>query len=635
MLVGKLVLTLPCCESRIRSALPKSCPAKPMSTGLRYMLTITMLLTLGSREVLAQAEPCILRDSGRKALPAAGAAQIAVILVDFPGIPTTYSQSDVTNTLRERQPGSPFSAFDVFRISSRGRYTMDFGTRPNGKPAVFGPYLVGRSTSEQCSKQYSTWSREAAALAVTDGYKRRRYAHTVFIFPPREALSCGLTGVGEIGGDTTWLFGLSANSFTHEIGHNLGLFHSGRRDQPGMAGQYGDLSSPMGAFQQPTLLFSAPHQIQLGWLPKSEQRTIAAGKPIRPKIYALERRLGETQPRVVSVPLPDGSAYRLSYRQELPDAPSPRSREYVRGVTIHRDFGLGLTSKLIGILRDGESFIDEYNNITVTQVSHDANTVTFDLGTAEPPPGLGKMCLLVDPCSVETERRTPKARDCRGFVAARNPLDFSQSNRCPTRAQGEDYDEDGTADTASQTADADGDGVPNEEDCNPTSGAHYRFYRYSDIDGDGAYESLLPPNQGVCAALSAPTGYVDEAPRDSCTSVADPGQTDNDSDGIGDVCQDNDPLRASRRRIVPSAQQLARAATKLQSLKPTGATFVALTRATRVAAQQFLDRYGAEDALPATEKTAIIKAAALLGKNRQEVRGARQLAALMGKLTSS
>jgi hypothetical protein len=472
----------------------------------------------------------------------------------------------------------------------------------------------------------------AAALAGTDGYKRKSYKHTVFVFPPRETIGCGVTGIGEVAGDTTWLFGLSANSFVHEVGHNLGLFHSGRRDQTGIAGQYGDLSSPMGSFQPPTLLFSAPHQSQLGWLPAVEQETVGAGTAGRRTIYALERQRGSPLARVVSVPLRDGSFYRLSYRQEFPEAQSSRSRAYVRGVTIHRDFGLGLTTRLIGILRDGESFIDETNNISVTQVSHSADTVTFDLAAASPPAGYDKSCLLLDPCSVSAEERSPRAMDCRGFVAPRNPLLASTSGRCPTRAVGEDYDLDGAADTAVQTVDADGDGIPNEEDCNPTSSALYRLYRYTDGDSDGAYESLLTPAQVVCGAISTPSGYVDEAVLDSCSSVSDVSQADNDRDGIGDVCQSADIVAASRRRILPSVQQLARSAAKISALKTGHATVPILGTATSKASQRFLAVFGTEPALSGATKTVVKKAAAQLAKSGQQKAGAKALSAALQPL---
>ena len=582
----------------------------------RLVIAMCALMFVGIDSSIAEREPCLLLKSSRKPMRAIGTAKIAVIIVDFPGVPSTYTAADVVSGLRDRQPGSPFSAFEVFSQSSRGQYQVDFGTRSNGQPAVFGPFLVDRSATARCTKGYTEWSKQAATLAASEGYKRKRYQHTVFLFPPRETIGCGVTGIGEISGNATWLFGLSANSFTHEIGHNLGLFHSGRRDATGITAQYGDLSSPMGSFQPETVLFSAPHRSQLGWISVAEQETLATGTTGRRTLYALERQRAASVARVLSIPIADGSSYKLSYRQELPEAPSSRSRGYVRGLTIHRDFGLGLTTRLMGILHDGETFLDEYHNIKVTQAFHNQDSVTFDISGTTPLSPFEKGCFLIDPCTVSAESRSPQAMDCRGYVASASPYQFTTTGRCPTRATSEDYDLDGVADLAVQTADADGDGVPHEEDCNPSSAALYRLYRSIDLDGDGAYESVLPSNQGVCGSSTNPSGYLDETRLDSCPSIGDAQQTDNDRDGIGDVCQLGDPLAASRRRILPSLQQLSRAASQLKRLPPASAKVLA--KATSNAIKRFVVTFASEPALSASTKATLSKLASQLSKEGGE-----------------
>lgn len=597
---------------------------------LSWALVICALVICNANFSFAEREPCLLLKTSRKPMQAAGVAKVAVIIVDLPGVPTTYTPEDVVRGLRERQPGSPFSAFDVFSQSSRGEFRVDFGVKPNGQSAVFGPYLVDRRSSTSCTKGYRAWSTQAADLAAVDGYKRKRYQHTVYLLPPRSTIGCGVTGIGEVGGDTTWLFGLSANSFTHELGHNLGLFHSGRRDSTGIAAQYGDHSSPMGSFQPETVLFSAPHRSQLGWVPSTEGETIAAGAAVTRTLFALERQRDTTRARVISIPLADGSSYKLSYRQELPEAPSSRSRRYVTGITIHRDFGMGFTTKLMGVLSDGKSFIDERNNIKITQSHHSADSVTIDLSGASAANPYEKGCYLVDLCSVTSEGRTPSAMDCRGYVASVSPYQFSSGARCPTRAPGEDNDLDGIADTDVQTADADGDGVPNEEDCAPTSSDLYRLFRSTDVDGDGAYETIVPNSQGICGSSTNPPNYLDEAPLDSCPSINDPSQADNDRNGIGDVCESNDPLAASRRRILPALRQLSRAAVTLRKAPSEDAQ--ELAKATSYALKLFLSNFSAEAALSASTKSALAKAAKQLAKSGAEKSEAKALSKILAPL---
>jgi len=590
---------------------------------LRRVLALLLSILLGGATVsFAEREPCLLLKTSLTPMQATGVSKIAVIIVDLPGVPTTYTPDDVVRGLRERQPGSPFSAFEVFSESSGGNFRLDFGTRNNGQPAVFGPYLANRKENTSCTKGFKEWSKQAAALAAVDGYKRKRYQHTVYLFPPRATIGCGVTGIGEVGGDTTWLFGLSANSFTHELGHNLGLFHSGRRDSSGIAAQYGDLSSPMGSFQPETILFSAPHRAQLGWISKAENETVAPGSSVSRTLIALERQRGVPRPRVISIPLGDGSSYTLSYRQELPEAPSSRNRRYVTGLTIHRNFGMGLTTRLMGILRDGERFIDEKNNIAISQSHHTAESVTVDISGASPRNSYDKGCYLVDLCSVASEGRAPVALDCRGYIAPVSPYAFSAS-RCPTRAAGEDHDLDGLADTAVSTADADGDGVPNEEDCDPTSPSLYRLFHSTDTDGDGAYETILPTAQGICGGSTNPPSHLGEAAIDSCAGVPDTAQTDNDRDGIGDICQLEDPMAASRRRLLPSLQQLSRAAGTLRKARAADAE--ELASATAHALKRFLVSFSNEVALSPSSRSAFSKVAKQLAKPGGEKAEARVL----------
>ncbi|KAG2497125.1 hypothetical protein HYH03_004716 [Edaphochlamys debaryana] len=88
--------------------------------------------------------------------------------------------------------------------------------------------------------------------------------HRTFVVPK-------LTNCSDIGfswGNTVYVRGDIASSaispndylnvFKHEVGHNLGLSHSGRGDNA-----YGDGSDPMGYCQR--CLYNAPHMLQLGW----------------------------------------------------------------------------------------------------------------------------------------------------------------------------------------------------------------------------------------------------------------------------------------------------------------------------------------------------------------------------------
>ncbi|MGB3799925.1 MAG: thrombospondin type 3 repeat-containing protein, partial [Lewinella sp.] len=104
-------------------------------------------------------------------------------------------------------------------------------------------------------------------------------------------------------------------------------------------------------------------------------------------------------------------------------------------------------------------------------------------------------------------------------------------DNCPntTSADVTDTDGDGIGDICDD--DIDGDGVPNEDDCNPYNSSEGRLtVYYADLDSDGFGD----PNNSI-TACTAPEGYVIDG-SDNCPDVYNPDQMDTDGDGVGNTC---------------------------------------------------------------------------------------------------
>jgi hypothetical protein len=193
-----------------------------------------------------------------------GAQSVLVILVNF--------QDDPTN-----EPWTPSQVQSaVFGSTGADGFILENSYQQSWLTGdVTGWYTIPLSSTSCYSALIASYANSAAAAA---GVNLSSYTHYVYVFPYDSA--CGWGGAAQIGGSQAWVNGtLDTKTFTHELGHNLGLYHShglycgvGYSGSPTACGyvEYGDIVDTMGEFGH----YNAFQKERLGWLNYNVSPTI-------------------------------------------------------------------------------------------------------------------------------------------------------------------------------------------------------------------------------------------------------------------------------------------------------------------------------------------------------------------------
>jgi hypothetical protein len=270
---------------------------------------------------------------------------------------------------------------------------------------VLGWYEIDFDNSG-CQSNYDDWAAAADVKAAQeDDIDVENYTRKVYVFPQTP---CPFHGQTYLGGDRVWINGYNNPSlFAHELGHTLGVRHAGLIEcalnrsvdvysNCNLLNEYGDIYDVMGSNWAATYHFNAPHKVEVGWIPTDRIQTITeSGTYTIPLLE--EVRNSEIQ--ALRIQKPNTSEYYyLGYRQPVGfDTTLPNG--ITRGVSIHiRNEREITTVRFVdaapetardftdAALTDGASFYDHLNDITITQLNHDANSVTVRIDLPESPP---------------------------------------------------------------------------------------------------------------------------------------------------------------------------------------------------------------------------------------------------------
>ena len=275
--------------------------------------------------------------------------------------------------------GATFSVNSVYRQASFGQLAFP------GDRTMDVVILEGIPFSSGCS--FYTYAGAADAAAQAAGIDLSPYHHKVYLLPPKSISDCSWLALGEVGSyggssaRRSWSTRNDAVAYAHEIGHNLGWHHAATDTNNDLArdSEYGDTSDIMG-YCCSHRAFNAAHVDQIGWLDPIQGNAITVVTDGVYDLAPLGADPGLTDfPQVLRIDRLDSTEdYVLSYRQPIGHDANLGSG-YLKGVNIHHARRTGNWSYFIRALGDGGSFSDTASGITITQLSHGAESVSVQI----------------------------------------------------------------------------------------------------------------------------------------------------------------------------------------------------------------------------------------------------------------
>jgi M6 family metalloprotease-like protein len=343
-----------------------------------------------------------------------GVQNTAVILVTFPGItlPTGVNTQSLNDSFFGTTTGVSLDGF--LRDASDGQ------TSATG--SVFGPYtLTGAYTT--CTDVGGALLNDAIAAAVAGGANLNNYSRVFLVFP--DTLNCGWAGfasnsctiTSSSGNYNASLAYLAARYVanradtvslaSHEIGHNLGLLHSGiitagsdvlgPISSPGtMYDQNGDYWSTMGELVLGT--YPSPQKSEvLGWMaPNSNYQSVQNSGTYT--LQPLETSPAALQALKIQRGTGNNAWLWVEYRQPIDNYDSTLSPQPFSGALIHYEdistqtghtylpnFTPTDTTWNSPALAVGKTWNDPYSNVSISVLSATSAGLTVSVNYGATP----------------------------------------------------------------------------------------------------------------------------------------------------------------------------------------------------------------------------------------------------------
>ena len=368
---------------------------------IRRVVVYVIALAFLSNSAVASAQSC----------STTGVQNVAVLLVTFPGValPATVTPQSLDDVFFNTSTGVSLDGY--LREASYGQ------TSATG--SVFGPYTL---TGTYSSCGVGTVLNDAIAAAVSSGVNLAGYNRIFLVFP--DTLGCGWAGFAASGCSIATANGTfnasvaytaayyvanrsgGVSLVAHEMGHNLGLLHSGTISSgtdvlgpiasPGSETDMGDYWATMG--EMVLGLYTAPQKSEtLGWLaPASNYETVQSSGTYT--LQPLETSPAGLEALKVQRGTGNNEWLWIEYRQPLGNYDSTLLTQPFSGALIHYEdssttsghtylpnFTPTDTSGNSPALAAGQAWIDPYSNLSISVLSATSTGLTVSVNYGATP----------------------------------------------------------------------------------------------------------------------------------------------------------------------------------------------------------------------------------------------------------
>jgi hypothetical protein len=375
-------------------------PAEELKTGMH----VSMRGTRSADEFRAEHRSLeITAQTDASAELVAGEIKVLVFLVNFQNDTRTPYTIEQANNLMFNQANSS-SVTNYYREASYGQAWIAGDT--------VGWYTLPMDASTSACDQNSTIATLARNAATSAGVNVNNYAKHMFVFPN---MGCSYAGRGSLGGRDSWIDGsLVLRTTAHELGHNVGLYHSqAMRCSDIISGtctstEYGHNSDMVG--QSGVTGHYHPYQKErLGWLSHGAGIVTVQGAGT----YTISGlSVQDNNPKALRI-LKSGSAYYyVEFRRPVGfDSFVSSNSNTMNGVLITQnssgssnyllDMVPSTTSWSDAALKVGESFTDPNTNMTIGVVSVSSSGAVVNVSYGTVPCVMSSPTVSANPSAVQ------------------------------------------------------------------------------------------------------------------------------------------------------------------------------------------------------------------------------------------